>query len=66
MARPPKLPELDATGRHYLDGTGRARLAGPGILRYRTARPRTARNVAMAALFALALGGVLVWLALQM
>jgi hypothetical protein len=48
----PVLPDLDATSRRYVENTGRARLASPGIERFE-ARRGTRRG-----------GGVLVALAL--
>ncbi len=61
-----RMPQLGETGRRYVENTMRARLATPGILRYRSERPRTARNVALAALFAAALLASLLWLAGRM
>jgi len=63
----PRLPSLDSTDRHYVENTIRARLASPGILRYRSEKkPHTARTVVLAVLFAAALLGALVWLAGRM
>jgi hypothetical protein len=60
MTKRPDLPELDATARRYVENTGRARLASPGIERF-DARPRTRRvGGALAALAALALVAALV------
>ncbi|HUL58086.1 MAG TPA: hypothetical protein VLU43_02360 [Anaeromyxobacteraceae bacterium] len=62
----PRLPELESTDRHYVDNTIRARLASPGILRYRPDRPRGARSLVLALLFGAALIGALLWLAGRM
>jgi ferric-dicitrate binding protein FerR (iron transport regulator) len=47
MARK-QMPELSDTGRRYLDDTVRARLASPGIERYRPPRRRGGRALAVA------------------
>ena len=63
MARP-RLPDLSATGRRYLENTQRARLVSPGLERFTVKRSRLAR-VALglaAALALLALGGLWLWL----
>ncbi len=65
MAKP-RLPDLSSTDRRYVEDTMRRRLATPGILRYRSGRPRTARNILLAVLFAAALVGTLLWLAGRM
>lgn len=57
-----RLPDLPDTGRHYVEGTMRARLASPGIQRYRRAGGGGAR-VALAVLAAAALVAAMVWLA---
>jgi len=49
-----------------VDNTIRARLASPGILRYRPDRPRGARSLVLALLFGAALIGALLWLAGRM
>ncbi len=60
------MPQLDATVRRYLTDTARTRLASPGIERYRSDRSRASRNLALGAAFALALVGLLLWLATRM
>jgi hypothetical protein len=60
--RLPDLPDLPDTGRRYVENTIRARLASPGVERYRRAGgsgPRFALAVAVVA----ALVGAMVWLA---
>jgi len=60
MTKRPDLPDLDATGRRYVENTGRARLASPGIERF-AARPRARRvGGVVAALAVLALAAALV------
>jgi hypothetical protein len=57
-----RLPDLPDTGRHYVENTIRARLASPGIEKYRAKRrggvPRVALVLAAAALVA-----AMAWLA---
>jgi hypothetical protein len=55
------LPPLSSTGRKYLDGTARARLASPGLQRYPARRPGLARSLALAALLVAALVGAMLW-----
>ncbi len=57
-----RLPDLPDTGRRYLDDTMRARLASPGIEKYRRPGGRGGR-VALAALAVAALVAAMVWLA---
>ena len=64
MARP-RLPDLSATGRRYLENTQRARLVSPGLERFTVKRSRLARvalGVALALALALASGGLWLWL----
>jgi hypothetical protein len=57
-----RLPDLPATGRRYLRDTLRARLASPGLEKYR--RPGgPAPRVALALLAFAALVATMVWLA---
>jgi hypothetical protein len=56
-----RLPSLDATSRHYLENTGRPRLVSPGLERHVVERKRALLIVA--ALLAVALVGLLAWLA---
>jgi hypothetical protein len=56
-----RLPSLSDTGRRYLDGTQRARLASPGIERFGSPRGKGARLLG-AALLAAALVAAMVWL----
>ena len=56
-----RLPDLSATGRRYLDGTQRARLANPGLERFVRVRRRGPRLVAVAAVLAAALIAAMVW-----
>ncbi len=57
-----RLPDLPDTGRHYVENTIRARLASPGVERYRRPGGKGAR-VALAALAIAALVAALAWLA---
>jgi hypothetical protein len=60
MTKRPDLPDLGATARRYVENTGRARLASPGIERF-AGRPRARRiGGVVAALAALALIAALV------
>jgi hypothetical protein len=56
-----RLPELDATSRHYLEDTGRPRLVSPGIERHVVGRRRPL--LVAAALLAVGLVALLAWLA---
>jgi len=58
-----RLPDLPDTGRHYVENTMRARLASPGVEKYR--RPgRGGGGRAVLAVLALgALVAAMVWLA---
>jgi hypothetical protein len=57
-----KMPRLADTARRYLDDTVRARLASPGLERYRVERKSGAGAVVIAALALVALIGAFVWL----
>jgi hypothetical protein len=57
-----RLPDLPDTGRHYVENTVRARLASPGVERYRTGRGGGGR-LAVAALAVAALVAAMIWLA---
>ncbi len=59
----PKLPELDTTERRYLSDTAHARLASPGIQRYRSRGGGGAGKVLAAAVMLAALVGAMVLLA---
>ncbi len=61
MTKRPDLPDLGATGRRYVENTGRARLASPGIERFE-ARRGSGRRVggALTAIALLALVAALV------
>ncbi len=59
----PDLPELATTARHYVENTGRARLAGPGIERCAATRRRGAGGVLAALALLAALLGAMLWLA---
>ena len=61
-SRLPDLPDLPDTGRHYVENTIRARLASPGVERYRRARGSGAR-VALAVIVGAALVAAMFWLA---
>ena len=57
-----RLPDLPDTGRLWVENTIRARLASPGVEKYR--RPHgSGGRVALAALFVAALVAAMVWLA---
>jgi hypothetical protein len=58
-----RLPDLPDTGRRYVENTQRARLASPGVERYRRAQGRTGARVALAALGLAALVIAMLWLA---
>ncbi len=57
------MPDLAGTGRRYVENTQRARLASPGVERYRRAERRTGARVALAALGLAALVTAMLWLA---
>jgi hypothetical protein len=57
-----RLPKLAETARRYLDGTVRARLAGPGIERYPRRRAR-AGGLAVALLALALLLAAFLWMA---
>ena len=57
-----RLPDLPDTGRQYVENTIRARLASPGIEKYRRA-PRRGARIALAALAFAALLAAMAWLA---
>ncbi len=57
-----KMPRLGDTARRYLDDTVRARLASPGLERYRVERNCGAGAIVVAALALVALIGAFVWL----
>ena len=57
-----RLPDLPDTGRHYVENTVRARLASPGVEKYRTTRGGGGRLV-LAVLAVAALVAAMVWLA---
>jgi hypothetical protein len=61
MAKP-RLPDLSATGRRYLENTQRARLVSPGVETFMVVRRVPARRLALAALALLALAGLWLWL----
>jgi hypothetical protein len=61
--RLPDLPKLAETGRHYLDGTQRARLASPGIERYVPAGKRGVRWVGLALVVVIAATAAVAWVA---
>ncbi|MGC4000067.1 MAG: hypothetical protein QM767_22575 [Anaeromyxobacter sp.] len=58
-----RMPNLRDTGRHYLEGTQRARLASPGIERHVPAGGGSRLGPVVLALVALAaLVGAMLWL----
>lgn len=57
-----RLPELPDTGRLYVENTIRARLASPGIERYRRAGGAPGARIALAALGGAALVAAMLWL----
>ena len=57
-----KMPRLADTARRYLDNTIRARLASPGVERYRVERRSNAGPVIVAALGLVALVAAFAWL----
>jgi hypothetical protein len=61
--RKTRLPDLPDTGRRYVENTVRARLASPGVERYRRAGRGTGTRVAFAAVGIAALVGTMLWLA---
>ncbi len=56
-----RLPDLPDTGRHYVENTIRARLASPGVEKYRRAGGSGAR-VAIAVIVAAVLVAAIAWL----
>ncbi len=59
-----RLPDLPDTGRRYVENTVRARLASPGVEKYRPARARAGvARVALAVLAGAALVAAMIWLA---
>ncbi len=59
-----RLPDLPDTGRRYVENTVRARLASPGVEKYRPARGGAgAARVALAVLAGAALVAAMIWLA---
>jgi hypothetical protein len=61
--RLPDLPDLPDTGRHYVENTVRARLASPGVEKYRPARSGGGGRLAVAVLAVAALVAAMFWLA---
>lgn len=55
------LPDLPDTGRRYLDDTLRARLASPGVERFRRRSGGTGARLALGVLLASALLGTMLW-----
>jgi hypothetical protein len=62
MARK-RMPDLPDTGRRYVENTIHARLASPGIERFRRPADRRGARLALAVALALALLAAMVWLA---
>ncbi len=58
-----RLPDLPDTGRRYLDNTRHARLASPGVEKYRPARRSGGGRIALAVLAIAALVAAMLWLA---
>jgi len=58
-----RLPDLPGTGRRYVENTLRARLASPGVERYRRAAGGTGARVALATMGVAALVAAMLWLA---
>lgn len=58
-----RFPDLQATGRRYLENTQRARLGSPGLERFDPQRRRPAWRLALAAVALAGLVGLMVWLA---
>ena len=58
-----RLPDLPDTGRHYVENTVRARLASPGIEKYRAPRRGGGARVALAVVVGAALVAAMIWLA---
>jgi hypothetical protein len=56
----PALPDLDTTSRRYVENTGRARLASPGIERFEARRGTRRGGGVLAAIAVLALVAALV------
>jgi hypothetical protein len=57
-----RMPSLPDTGRRYVEGTQRARLASPGVERFVPARGNGARLLVAAALLVVALVATMIWL----
>ncbi len=57
-----KLPELPDTGRRYVEGTRRARLASPGVERFTPSRRGGRGALVAAAVLLAALVALFVWL----
>lgn len=62
MGREKRMPALPDTGRQYLDQTRGARLASPGIERFRREKSRAPALITFAALLAAALVAAMLWL----
>ena len=62
-ARLPDLPDLPGTGRRYVENTQRARLASPGVERYRRERGQAGGRIALAVVGLAALVAAMLWLA---
>lgn len=58
-----RLPDLPDTGRQYVENTIRARLASPGIEKYRPKRRGSGPRTALLVLAAAALVAAMAWLA---
>ena len=56
------MPELPETGRRYVENTGRARLASPGVERFPRAGGGIAARVVLTALVVAAIVAGLLWL----
>jgi hypothetical protein len=57
-----RLPDLSDTGRRYVENTQRARLASPGVERYRRSEGRSGARVVLAALGLAVLVIAMLWL----
>ena len=58
-----RLPDLPDTGRQYVENTIRARLASPGIEKYRSGRGGSGGRVVLAVLAGAALVVAMLWFA---
>jgi len=56
------MPELPETGRRYVENTGRARLASPGVERFRRTGAGVAARALLIALVLAAILSGLLWL----